>query len=150
MEPMLESVSDKNKRGRPKKYDRIEMVGTAFHSFAKSVRGKQNAINAFKAKRLLSQDQNRFAYVLTKKTILGEIGRFNHPSVMVTVASEICSTRMKTAKAVGLCRRMRGKGSPNANMLAKKIRRTIQDYRDRYPNVSEADIATALRMVTYG
>jgi len=149
-QPITESVTDKSKRGRPKKYDKIALAGIAFLSSAKSVRGKQNALNAYKVEKFLSQDKNRFAYVLTKKTILAEIGRFNHPSMMVSVASEICTTRMKTAKAIGLCRRMRGKGSPDAKSLAKKIRRAIQDYRDRHPNLSEADLSTALRMASYG
>ena len=152
----LKSISEmisenKDRRGRPAKHTPKDYEPFA-PLRAKTPRGKQNYIYATRATTVLAGNRERFAYLLEPKfrtTILAEIGRINHPSVMVSVASEICTTRMKTAKAVGLCRRMRVKGSPNANTLAKKIRRTIQDYRDRHPNLSEADITTALRMAAY-
>jgi len=147
-----ENISE-NKRGRGRPAKHTQKDYEPFAPFrAKTHRGIQNYICAGRAVSVLAQDLVRFGYLLKpvyRGTILAELGRINHPNVMGSVANEICTTRMKTAKAVGLCRRMRGKGSPNANTLAKRIRRTIQDYRDRHPNLSDADITTALRMVTY-
>lgn len=150
LNPISENISEnKRRRGRKAKFTAKDYE--PFAPFrAKTPRGIQNYICAGRAVSLLAQDLVRFGYLLKpvyRGTILAELGRVNHPSVMVSVASEICTTRMKTAKAIGLCRRMRGKGSPDYYTLAKKIRRTIQDYRDRHPNLSEADITTALRIV---
>ena len=142
----------RGKRGKKPKFAAADYERLAKYR-PQTQRGRQNLIYAEQAaKTLLQLGEDRFAYLLSpvfRTTILSELGRFGHPSVLVSAATEICASRMKTAKAVGLCRRMRGKGSPNFSELAKKIRRTIQDYRDRHPNLSEAEIATALRMVPY-
>jgi hypothetical protein len=95
----------------------------------------------------------RFGYLLKpvfRQTILAELGRINHPNVMASVADEICRSRLKNFKAVALCRRMRGASKPSVSNLAVAIRRAVKRYRERHPNISEADIATALRMATYG
>jgi len=148
---ILENVSEikKRGRGRPAEHPR-ELYEACAKGRAQTRRGKQNYIYMAHAMTGFAAEKERYSYLFTPKyrtTILAEIGRLSHPRLMASVAGEICATRMKTAKAVGLCRRMRGKGSPDASTLAKKIKRTIQDYRDRHPNLSEADVATALIMV---
>jgi hypothetical protein len=147
-----EKIKEKIGRGRPAKHSQKE-----YNRFegcpANTRRGKQNYIYAAMATSVLRGEKERFAYLLEPKyriTILAELGRINPPWTMVSLASDICKMRMNTAKAVGLCRRRRGKGQPDLWGLAKKIKRTIQDYRTGHPNISEADVATALRIAQYG
>jgi hypothetical protein len=147
-----ENVSEKKRgRGRPAKfahecYEPLEQFS------AQTQRGKQNFIYASLAVGFLTQNEERFAYLLKpvfRATILAELGRINNPNVMASAADEICRARLKTFKAVALCRRMRGASKPSPAGLAAEIRRAIQKYRDRHPNVSEADVTAALRIVSY-
>lgn len=146
-----EIISENKGRGRPAKHTQKDYEQFARWP-AKTPRGQQNYIFALRAVSVLEKDPERFAYLLGQKcrhTVLAELGRINPEWRMVSVASDICRMRMNRAKAIGLCRRMRGKGSPEAGSLAKQIRRTIQDYRDGHPNFSDADVARALSMAAY-
>jgi hypothetical protein len=156
-----ENVSKiKDRRGRKKLYhfENLDWLAKMLGSQTRCARSKQNYINAKRAVEIITSDAEQpeavrhaiLYYLQDKRTVAAELGRFAHPKALFAAANAMRSSQMPTIKAIGLARRMRGKGSPNANTLAKKIRRTIQDYRERHPNLSEADLSTALRMVTYG
>jgi len=156
LQRLFDSISEnvsknKGRRGRPPKYTQKDYDPFA-ELRAQTKRGKQNHIFVGRATSVLRADMEHFAYLLKPKyrtTILAELGRIAAPRLMISVANEICLTRMKTAKAVGLCRRVRGKGSPSISTLTEKIRRTIQAYGVRHPNLSPGDITTALRIVGF-
>jgi len=141
----------KGKRGRHPKYTEIDYLPLATAA-AKTKRGRQNYVCLARAVAFLNTDRQRFAFLLEPKlrlTILAELGRIEHPLVVMSAATEICKSRMKTGAAVGLCRRMRGKGKHDISGLAMAIRRAITHYCERYQTVSPADIAAALRMVSW-
>jgi hypothetical protein len=156
-----ENVSKiKDRRGRKKKYlfETHDWLPKMLGDAKRCDRSKQNYINAKRAVQIIVGDaeqpvevRNAILYYLKgKQTVAAELGRFDHPKALFAAANAMRSSQMPTVKAIGLARRMRGKGRPNYSTLAKKIRRTIEAYRDRHPNLSEADITTALRMVSCG
>jgi hypothetical protein len=129
------------------------MLGTA----TRCNRSKQNYINAQRVYDIILTDPKLsegvkgfiLNYLKSKRTVAAELGRFTDSRMVISVASKICVDKMTTEKAVGLCRRMRGKGSHDFIKLSRAIERTIKRYRERYQTVSAADIASALRMVIY-
>jgi hypothetical protein len=149
----------KDPRGRKKKYhfEQHDWLTKMLGEQTRCPRSKQNYINAKRAFEIIANDmeqpvevRNAILYYLKhKRTVTAELGRFDHPKALFSAAFAMAKSKMPTVKAIGLARRMRGKGSPNFYTLAKKIRRTIEAYRDRHPKLSEADIATALRMESY-
>lgn len=144
----MENVSEKKRgRGRPAKH--LPEDYKAFAGLrAKTPRGNQNYKYAVEAWSLLSPYGAQFQYLLSpipRRTILAELGRFEHAAPMFSAAKEICSSRMKNAKAVGFIRRMRGKGNPDCFKLGEKLFRVIEKFRERYQNVSTEDIALAIQ-----
>ena len=171
MNPDLKSLQDalkfisendskiKYKRGRRKKYhfEKYDWLPKMLGELTRCTRSKQNYINGRRAFEIIQNDKEQpeavrnaiLYYLKDKRTVLAELGRFDHPKVLFSAAFAIFNSKMPTVKAIGLVRRMRGKGKPDYSTLAKKIRRTIEAYRERHPNLSEADITTALRMAAY-
>jgi hypothetical protein len=149
----------KDRRGRHKKYhfETHDWLPKMLGDAKRCDRSKQNYINGRRAFEIIANEaeqpvevRNAILYYLKgKRTVAAELGRFDHPKALFSAALAMAKSQMPTVKAIGLARRMRGKGSPDYSALAKKIRRTIEAYRDRHPNLSEADITTALRMAAY-
>jgi hypothetical protein len=83
------------KRGKKPKFTAADYERLAKYR-PKTVRGRQNLIYATQAAGMLLQiDEERFAYLLSpvfRTTILSELGRFDHPSVLVSAATEILFT----------------------------------------------------------
>lgn len=150
----------KDRRGRKKKYlfEKHEWLPKMLGEATRCDRSKQNYINGRRAFDIIDNEaeqpvevRNAILYYLKgKRTVAAELGRFDHPKALFSAALAMAKSQIPTVKAIGLARRMRGKGTPNYSALAKKIRRTIEAYRERHPNLSEADITTALRMAAYG
>jgi hypothetical protein len=147
----MENVSENKKRGRGRPAKHAAQDYKPFAPFrAKTPRGIQNYLCAGRAVPFLAQDLVRFGYLLTpvyRGTILAELGRIDHPMLIMSVASEICKMRMKTAKAIGLCKRMRGKGKPGHVKLCMVIERAIKKYCERFETVTPDDIRLALLSV---
>lgn len=153
-----ENVSKmKGRRGRHKKYhfETHDWLPKMLGDAKRCDRSKQNYINARRAFEIIANEKEQpeavrnaiLSYLNDRRTVLAELGRFDHPKALFSVALEIARSKMPTVKAIGFARRMRGKGRPDCQTLAKQIRRTIETYRERHPNLSEADIVTALRIV---
>lgn len=150
----------KDRRGRHKKYhfEKHDWLPKMLGNQTRCTRSKQNYINARRALAIIKGDAELpgsikvfiRSYLINKETVLAELGRFDNPKDLVLAAMEMSKSKMPTVKAIGFARRMRGKGSPSKRKLAKKIRRTIEAYRERHPNISEADIATAISIAYCG
>ena len=123
---MPEIATGKRKPGRPPKNGRMVLV-------ADSVRSQQNAISALRAEQVLLRDAERFAFALSRKTILAELGRLDSPDAIVQAAREIFDNQWKTGKANALPRLFRKskKTGPSVHDLQKAILRTINRYRER-------------------
>lgn len=139
----MENIS--KKRGRPRLYEAAS-YGRLRRLKAKTKRGMQNYIRAGLAVSFLAKDGARYDYLLKpvyRLSILSELGRM-HPSLMLSVANEICSSQMKTEKAIGFIRWKSGKGTPSLLKLHHAIESAIEKYCDRYQNVPKDEIVAAL------
>ena len=158
LKSILENVSkNKDRRGRPKKYhfEKHDWLPKMLGDAKRCDRSKQNYINANRALEIIKGYVEQpeavrhviLHYLKNRNTVLAELGRFDDPKALFSVAVEITRSNMPTVKAIWFVRRMRGKSRPDLLTLADQIRRTIETYRERHPNLSESDIVDALRVV---
>ena len=115
-----ENVSEiKDRRGRHKKYhfETHDWLPKMLGNAKRCDRSKQNYINARRAFEIIANEKEQpetvrnaiLSYLNVRRTVLAELGRFDHPKALFSVALEIAKSKMPTVKAIGLARRMRGK-----------------------------------------
>jgi hypothetical protein len=95
---------------------------------------KQKHLLAMRSEMVLSDQPERFAYVLNghRQGILTELGRLNHAEDVITVADEICRQRMNLPQAMAFVRKLRGvKFEPPT--LGESIARAIRNHCKLYP-----------------
>ncbi len=80
-----------------------------------------------------------------RQTILAELGRLDTAEDMRVFADTICKDKVPTGRAVAAIRAYRlGNGTPDADVLERKIRALIDDYVQRYPDTDGRFIGRAL------
>jgi len=132
----MESTS--KKRGRPRKWADDELNAAKEQSATR--RGRQNYVLAARAIQAIGKDK----IGLLPLTVMAELGRL-HPAVARTAAAHIITSRLRGRAAVDFARNMRlGNREPDLLKLARAIKRVILTYRNRFPKLTDGEIASAV------
>lgn len=153
-----ETVS-KKQRGRPRRFSRKQVEDTsAFTPDVKSARGKQNAIYRMIALHqiLRCSEPKRYSWLADedgmragtgewKPTLLTELGRISDELLFFDVAEQLCKHKPTTKHGLRYIARVRhGQSPPNCLTLSREIARLIEEYRQRFPEISDQFVRTAL------
>jgi hypothetical protein len=163
-----EMTDEKPRRGRPRKYDfeeHAEALRNITH--AKSDRGKQDAILALRAAAAIEGIVNSEEAVLEERVLLDPVLREGRPSVFTELGRLVKENpteedteeffaalflvamhRDKSAKTlIRMLRRNRlGDGGVDAvDALTYAISRVLDQYRERYPDLTLDDLEAALQ-----
>ena len=163
-----ENVSEKRRRGRPRRFaEGYEkgMEGTGLYGSGKTRRSRVNALYrqeaAWALLEAVGQDGNgfgEFSWLCNEgtgeplkehKTILSELGRIEDSELLVEMARELCRLKPKTKDAVAMIRRVRSgeHKAGDALQLANEIIEALNGYMVRYPATLTADVLSALATV---
>jgi hypothetical protein len=163
MTDISENFSESRRRGRPPRHgpEVMTMMRGLFPE-ARTVRSIQNKWFLVQAQRVLRHepeltwllDLDPSTHAIQKggayrMTILQELRRIEDEGVMKAVARRLCELKPSTREAVAMIRRFRlGRSAPaSVNQLVDALAQTIDDYRMRHPQITDAQIHEALQMV---
>jgi hypothetical protein len=149
--PYVYSDSVKTRRGHLNEHYRFQALSALIVGEEDECIDPQSA--GFEFKWLyddVNSHKNPRAY---RKTILAELGRLQDPSLIRTVAREVCAIRPTAKDAIVMIRRHRVRqlSAPTVEredaQLAKELVDAVLNYLRRYPGTPFSDIYTALNYV---
>lgn len=146
---METAFQNKPRRGRPRKYEdsQYEKLPTV----AQSRRGKQNGIMTTRAITelvTLGWDMERIGAI--PMSVWAELGRVADPRVMAAMAKHIHETGMRRKAAIDMVRRSRlGNREPNHLQLIVALRKTLEQFKRRYPTTTREDMENAFAVAVH-
>jgi hypothetical protein len=155
-----EIVSEKRKRGRPKRFDLDVMrVNRALYPEIKTGRGLQNKLYLGHAMQVLGRGERKaYRWLLWhcqegaepfRSTLLCELGRFNDDRSLRKAARWLCEFKPTAAAGVRILRQWRlGRSAPaSAEKLLRRLSATIDDWLLSRPDDADSLVPRALRQL---
>lgn len=146
---METGFQNKPRRGRPRKYEdsQYEKLPTV----AQSRRGKQNGImraNAITELMVFGWDVEKIKAI--PLSVWAELGRLADRGMIVAMAEHILETGMRRKAAVDLVHRFRlGNREPNQLQLIVALRKTLEQFKRRYPTTTREDMENAFAVAVH-
>jgi len=158
-EQLSEKFSEKKRRGRPRLLPPYEEAAYRRSMPARDIRTLQNKDYQVRAMRVLGlnkintpdcpfswlgdiskMDVNVSEQRFFRKTILCELGRIYGDLSLIKAATEICRLKPETQDAVKMIRGWRLKKTVAPVSFDSTLRKTIDDYKNQHPDVTDNEI----------
>ena len=148
-----ETVSEKPKRGRPRRYHAEHVAFVVKGLGGVTVRGAQNKIHMGRAQRVLEPASVKYPELLWllnradgtfRETIVAELGRVRPDEAMIILAREVSRAKVNSREAVAYIRRQRREleerplPPASAAALARALFVAAENYRWCHPDLTRA------------
>lgn len=145
------TIRKHRKPGRPAVFSdaiRTDIGGQHPYLSRRAISNRCFGIRALKI--LAATDSEKFEWLKSQVTLLGELGRIHNESDLLAVAGQLCELKPTSNTGALLIRRHRLKeGNSTPQRLADAILRSINRYRIRFPDTDDPAIREALQIVLW-